>query len=525
VTINLEKRHLSVGGLMLTAVLSAAVAQPAQDGASKPDRERIQKDIEDLKAAREKLTNTMRDFDRRIKNLETATGQKPSPQAAASQNTAQALPVELGDVTMDPDAVSRKAANQPLPYPPNQPEPAQPESWGTYEPGRGFVLARGKLGEISVSLIAYARYLNQLGLDKSYTDSFGRTFTPHLRQDIQWNKVNLSFKGWMFNPDFTYRVWIWTQQPAMGEPAQVVVGGHLGYHFTDWLNVYAGIAPLPSTRSTNWSYPFWLKMDNRTSADEFFRASYSQGVWADGEIAKGLQYRVMLANNLSALGISASQLNADLSTVSGFVWWMPTTGEFGPGTGFGDFEGHEKAATLFGVHYTRSREDAQEQPGTDAIENSQIRLSDGTLLFSTNAFNTGGQITDATYQMLDIDTGIKYRGFSLEGEYYTRWVNDFRIIGNIPISHLYDTGFQLQGSAMLLPRQLQIYVSGSQIYGHYGNPWDISTGLNWYPFERREMHINMQGIYDHHSPVGGLSYPYIVGGNGWIFNTDVILTF
>ena len=34
-----------------------------------------------------------------------------------------------------------------------------------------------------------------------------------------------------------------------------------------------------------------------------------------------------------------------------------------------------------------------------------------------------------------------------------------------------------------------------------------------------------QGIYLNHSPVGGISYPYIVGGNGWLYNTDVIVTF
>ena len=48
---------------------------------------------------------------------------------------------------------------------------------------------------------------------------------------------------------------------------------------------------------------------------------------------------------------------------------------------------------------------------------------------------------------------------------------------------------------------------------------------NWYPFDRREVHINAQGIYLHHSPVGGPSYPCIVGGNDWLWNTDFIVTF
>jgi hypothetical protein len=39
------------------------------------------------------------------------------------------------------------------------------------------------------------------------------------------------------------------------------------------------------------------------------------------------------------------------------------------------------------------------------------------------------------------------------------------------------------------------------------------------------MHINAEAIYDYHSPVGGQSYPYVVGGTGWLFHTDIILTF
>jgi hypothetical protein len=86
--------------------------------------------------------------------------------------------------------------------------------------------------------------------------------------------------------------------------------------------------------------------------------------------------------------------------VSGMLYWMPTTGEFGPGAGFGDYEYHEDFATLLGVHFTYSREDAQEQPGVNAFENSQIRLSDGTLFFAPNAFNTGGMIAGRLTQSI-----------------------------------------------------------------------------------------------------------------------------
>jgi hypothetical protein len=104
-------------------------------------------------------------------------------------------------------------------------------------------------------------------------------------------------------------------------------------------------------------------------------------------------------------------------------------------------------------------------------------------------------------------------------------VDDFEVQGFIPVTQLYDTGFQLQGSVMLVPDRWQLYAATSKVFGEYGNPWDLTVGLNWFPFARREMCVNMQGIYLRRSPVGGTSYPYLVGGNGWLFNTDFIVTF
>ena len=120
---------------------------------------------------------------------------------------------------------------------------------------------------------------------------------------------------------------------------------------------------------------------------------------------------------------------------------------------------------------------------------------------------------------------IKYLGFSLETEAYARWINNFETIGPIPVTSLFDKGFQVQASTMAVPKILQLYASGSKIYGQYGDPWDLTLGLNGYPFSRREIRINAEAIYLWRSPVGGASYPYIVGGTGWVFNTDFIIAF
>ena len=469
----------------LAAAPGIASAQTAPDQSHKAEEKRL----DELKAMKKEMLRTMLDFDARIRKLEAemkaAAPAKVASAKAASSSGSPARPA-AGASTDTKVAVADDVALIPTAAPAPAPANSDDATWGTYQPGKGFVAVRGKNGELDMSLITYVRYLNQLGLKPTYTDSFGRVFNLNLRQDVLLNKANLSFKGWLFDPNFEYRIWVWTQNPAMGDPAQVVVGGHLGYHFNDWFNLFGGVAPLPTTRSTNWTYPFWLKMDNRTVADEFFRGSYTFGFWANGDITDTLSYRAMIANNLSALGIDAAQLPPTFSTYAVALWWMPTTGEFGTGLGFGDYEYHEKPATMFGIHYTQSPETKQEQPNVNDFENSQIRLSDGTLLFSANPFNTGGTIEKANYHMADVNAGVKYLGMSLETEAYVRWVNNFETIGPIPVTSLLDKGFQVQASAMAVPQVLQFYASGSKIYGQYGDPWDLTLGANWYPFSRRE---------------------------------------
>ncbi len=487
--------------LALVAALLALVAVPAR-GQSTPAS--IEDRFRRLEERQQQLEHELREKDRRIEDLERQLGTRP-PSAAA--------PAE-------PPPAPAAAAPGAEPGP-----PAPAIEWGRFEPGKGFVLARTKYGEVDFNLWTYVRYLNQEALDDTYTDAFGRTRSLDLRNDIQLQKALLTFKGWVYDPKLRYRLYTWTSNTSQGQSAQVVVAGYLTYDFMPELALSAGIGGLPTTRSMQGVFPYFLKVDHRTIADEFFRGSYTTGLWAEGQLTEGLSYKVMVGNNLSQLGVDAVQLDNGLNTVSSAIWWMPTTGEFGPLEGYGDFENHLEPATLLGLRFTYSREDSQSQPDPEDIENSQIRLSDGTNLFDAGAFAPGAQVTRATYRMLSTDAGLKYRGFSLDGEYFIRWVDDFSTRGPVPVDDLFDHGFQLQGSAMVWPRTLQLYVAGSQIVGEFGEPWDLSVGLNWFPFHGRGFRLNGQALYLVDSPVGYSSVPFLLGGNGWVYSVDAELAF
>jgi hypothetical protein len=44
------------------------------------------------------------------------------------------------------------------------------------------------------------RYINQLGIDPSYTDSFGVAHSVQQRQDVQLAKFFAPFSGWFLTP-------------------------------------------------------------------------------------------------------------------------------------------------------------------------------------------------------------------------------------------------------------------------------------------------------------------------------------
>lgn len=398
-----------------------------------------------------------------------------------------------------------------------------PTNWGTYKQNLGFKVAQTELGDLNISIYAYARYLNQRSLEPTYTSDFGVTTTLQRRQDFQLNKVQFKFLGWILNQKFRYFLYAWTSNATQGQGAQVVLAGNLNYVFNKYLAVGAGIYSLPGTRTVEGNFPFWLSVDSRLIADEYMRPSYSSGVKISGTLAKGLVYQSMIANNLSTLGVSAAQLPNYFQTNASALVWMPTTGEFG--AGFGDFENHQKMATRLAGHFTYSKENKQSQPGTNDPDNTQLRLSDGSIIFTPNLFGPGIAISDAVYKMTCFDGGIKYHGYALEGEFYLHWLSNFQGAGTTVLRPNFDRGYQLQASAMAVPKTLQGYVGGSEIIGDYGRPWDFRAGVNYFPYKNRVIRWNTEFLYLYRSPVGYTSVPFPFGGTGPIFYTTLEMAF
>ena len=315
-----------------------------------------------------------------------------------------------------------------------------------------------------------------------------------------------------WHPKLVYNILLWT----VNTTDQKGIFPTIGYQFSRKFSLYAGINGIPGTRSIQGSHPFWLATD-RVMTDEFFRPFFTYAVYAQGEVTPGLWYNAVLGNNNSALGIKAAELDRKFS-YGASLWWMPTTHEFGPRGGYGDWERHDKLATRFGAGYAMSPENRQTTTPTASPNNTTLRLADSLNVFDTGSLAPGVSVESVDYQVLSVDAGVKYRGFFLQAEVYNRWLNNFRADGPLPLSQVHDWGFYVQAAFYPIPRKLEVYAVTSQVFGDkdpgFGNSSEYLVGLNFYPFNSRNYRINAQVIDVNGSPVSSTFGYYVGGQNG-----------
>jgi hypothetical protein len=423
---------------------------------------------------------------------------------------------DASDATQ-PEVVAAAPAEAATPSPPipaaqeseatEEPEPYN-ETYGYLDPGKGFLVGKTELGELSISAYALLRYINQMDDDGVFTDHLGRERPVDGRNDIYSHRVLVWLNGWMGNPKLRYTITSWT----VNTTDQDALFANVGYQFDPRFNLYAGVFGNMGTRSLQGSHPYWLGHD-RVMADEFFRPFFTQGVYANGELVPGLWYGASIGNTNSTLGTTAVQLDRNF-TYSGSVWWMPTTHEFGPRGAYGDWELHDRLATRFGMSMVDGPEQRYTDVGTDS-GNTTLKLADSVNVFETGALVPGVTVTEVDFRTLSVDFGMKYKGFFLQSEFYYRWLDDFQADGFLPMSEVEDWGFYVQGAFFPIPRKLEVYGATSQIYGDSSLGFDHSSeyilGMNFYPMDTRNHRLNLQYIRVKDSPVGS-TFGYYTGG-------------
>ena len=366
------------------------------------------------------------------------------------------------------------------------------------------------------------RYLNTMSSPETFTDHLGVSHDVHTRNDITVNRAMFILGGYVFDPKLRYSFTVWTSAGA----ASIVVAGNIGWQFNRALAITGGYTGVPGSRSLVATFPFFAAID-RSMADNFFRPGFTQGVWANGELADGLHYLAFVGNGLNTLSISANKIDTHL-VGSGSVWWEPLGAYGEPGKArnmYDDYFAEDKTRIRLGTSFTRSREDRFSNLDQTSPENTSLYNSDGVLTFSTGAFAPGVTLDQATYRMWAVDGGIKRSGFALNGQYFMRWLNDFEADGPVPLTHTFDHGLEVTAGHFVSPKKLMLYARGSKVFGEFGDSHEYGGGAKWYFLPTERLWLNAELIRVHRSPYSGAFTPYTAGMKAWTPMIQTLLAF
>jgi hypothetical protein len=497
---------------------------PNKPAATEPRPKDIESEITNLKAENAAVRELLRKMEEQQKTLLEQVDRLqrrldgPAPANVQTtgqpQGTAQSAdaPVPL---TNEPDADAA-----PAPAPPKQDDDNDRYQdgiiiWETSEDARVPF-------QLKFTNTTQVRYLNTLSSVDTFTDHLGVVREVHRRNDITVNRSMFVFNGYAFDKRARYNLTVWTSAGA----ASIVVAGNIGWQFNKALTITGGYTGVPGSRSLVNTFPFFTSTD-RTMADNFFRPSFTQGLWANGEPLKNVHYLAFVGNGLNTLNISATKIDTNL-LLSGSVWWEPL-GAYGPPSRarnmYDDYFAEDKLRIRLGTSFTRSREDRFSNLDQSSPENTSLHNSDGVLTFSTGAFAPGVTVQEALYKMWAIDGGAKWRGFAVNGQYYFRWLSDFEADGPLPLASTFDHGFELVAGKFVVPKKLMLYARGSAVFGQFGDSHEYAGGLKWHFLPTERLWLSAELMRVQRVPYGGGFTPYAAGLTGWVPMIQSVLAF
>jgi hypothetical protein len=339
-------------------------------------------------------------------------------------------------------------------------------------------------------------------------------------QDFSIFEINrnwIEFTGYALDPRLTYHSIIFTSTASNS----ALFLGYLRYQFDRSFNVAGGYWKVPGSLEWYTSFRYTLGSD-RTMATTFFRPGFSPGAWIDGEPLDGLHYVFMISNSFNGESETAKRLGSEMA-YSTSVWWEPW-GAFGPGPS--DIEDHREPALQLSGGLVFNRLINQSTGVQSNPENTIVRLSDGTPLFTPGALGPGSQLQAANLYLWSLGSGFKWQGWSVTSEAYLRWLQDFLVTGSpANVSKQFDCGGYLQTGIFFIPGKGELFARTSGVTGLNGNGYEWSGGVNWYPQKTRHWRCTLDVTRIIRSPADNILTGYRQGQSGVLFEAQFLVDF
>ncbi|MGE3819222.1 MAG: porin [Isosphaeraceae bacterium] len=354
---------------------------------------------------------------------------------------------------------------------------------------------------------------------KFWRDSAGTNLEIRNRSDFEIERGRLVFSGFFLDPKLEYYLNI--DFDTDDNHDFVAHDFWVNYQFSEAFDLHFGKAFVPGSRA-------WLGGSTRTQfadralGNTFFRPDRSVGVWAQGEPVENVFYRTMMANGFNTTDLTFDDIDLHYAWASS-VWW-DVFGNYG--SGYPDLDWHEDPAWLGGASFTTARNSGPGPINQSALERNFVRLSDGTQLTLPDAIAPGLTVNQFDIYLLALDLAAKYRGFSFNGEYYLRWIQDIGGFGApVPFTTMFDHGFYVEGGYFLIPRKFEVIARTSQIWGPYGTGAEYAGGFNWYVNGTHDWKFTFDATRVIGSPAENSGPNYNAGDTGVMFRSQLQTAF
>jgi hypothetical protein len=508
---------LAVVPFLLTGAVQAQSSPPPAKTATESARiDRLEATLESVLRENDRLSDRLRDLEEQPRTL-------PAPASdfiLDAPGTAQVSSEEVLPLFADAEPESTI-----WPDPPVVPQYRLESAVEPYRVGydNGFVITSRDLDARPFSLKVNSQNMfryNEFSRDERFwTDSAGNLNSISNSNNFQIPRGRLIFSGTALDPNLSYLL-SFDYNTVTSNPIGFRAY-ELSYEFCRAVEVHVGQGKVPGTRQWLESAFAPLEGPDRSMATTFFRPSLSQGIWLTGQPLDGAHYYLMMSNGFNTLNQTANQLN-DRFCWSGSTWWEPW-GDFG--RGYADLEAHDEPVVRFGGSYTFALGQGS-QDDNGAVENSSIRLSDGTLITQTGAFAPGVTLQSYSISLAAMDLSFKYRGLSLATEWHLQDLFDLQGSGPLPVSSTQATGGFVQGGYFVVPQSLELYSRASFVTGRYGSGSETAAGLNWFPIAgESNLRLTFDAAWLESSPASQNRTGFVAGQTGLLIRSQIAVTY
>ena len=296
--------------------------------------------------------------------------------------------------------------------------------------------------------VSQFKYTNSLATNATYTDHNGVVHDVQQRNDIQLTRDVFYFSGYAFDTRLDYNILLFTSSATLVATA----AGYAGFSVQQGVRaarrvLLAAQHPLDDRQLSV------LSRHRPEHGDQLLPTRVHPGDLGERRAARRLQLHRdggQLAQHAGHQVREHRQPSSPRRPRSGTT----TTTSASPGTTTSTTRRWRCASASA---FTFAREDRLSDLAEAGPENNATFISDGLFLFETGALAPDVTISLANFYLWAIDGGIKYKGLAFNVEFYMRWLNNFVADGPLPMSRMFDWGFDASLGYFVHPK-LELFV-------------------------------------------------------------------